>query len=95
MDDDQKGEIKTHKSPNETQRNPSTKIKLKRVTCQKAELFFFFKKKLDEYRFQMSNVHWSNVRHQTADIGDRTSDIGQRTDVRCLMFDVQCPMSDV
>ena len=46
---------------------------------------FFLKKKLDEYGFQMSNVHWSDIRHQTADLGDWTSDIGQRTDVRCPM----------
>ena len=95
-----RGKIKTHKSPNETQKSPWTKIKPERVTCQKTELFFFFKKEIGWIR--ISDVQCPLVRHQTSnsrlrrlDIRYRTSNRSPMSDVWFLMSDVQCPISDV
>ena len=90
-----RGKIKTHKSPNETQKSPWTKIKPERVTCLKTELFFFQKRNWMNTDLRCPMSIGSDIRHQTADFGDWTSDIGHRTDVRCPMSDVRCLMSDV
>ena len=92
-----RGKIKTHKSPNETQKSPWTKIKPERVTCQKTEVFFFQKRNWmnTDLRCPMSIGQTSDIKQQTSEIGHQISDIEPMSDVRCPMSDVRCLMSDV
>ena len=83
-----RGKIKTHKSPNETHKNPWTKIKPKRVTCQKTELF-------SDFRCPMSSDETSDIKLQTSETGHQITDNAPMSDVQCPMSDVWCPMSDI
>ena len=92
-----RGKIRIHKSPNENHTNPWTKIKPKRVTCQKTELFLLKKRNWmnTDFRCPMFIGKTSDIKQQTSETGHQISHNAPMSDVQCPMSNVQCLMSDV